>query len=80
MRRKSTIGCSVTIMKTGESYDDLAKGLEDICTEAKNLEALTIGEKVYRIQFFLGGDLQFLAVSKLLMPTMRVYGVNVRKF
>ena len=53
---------SVAIMKTGESYDDLAKGLEDICTEAKDLEVLTIGEKVYRIQFFLGGDLKFLAI------------------
>ena len=53
---------SVAIMKTGESYDDLAKGIEDICTEAKDLEVLTTGEKVYRIQFFLVGDLKFLAI------------------
>ena len=53
---------SLAILQTGESYDDLAKGLEDICTEAKDLEVLTVGEKVYRIQFFLGGDLKFLAI------------------
>ena len=53
---------SLAILQTGESYNDLAKGLEDICTEAKDLEVLTVGEKVNRIQFFLGGDLKFLAI------------------
>ena len=33
-------------------WSHLAKGLLDICTEAKYLEALTVGEKVHGIQFF----------------------------
>jgi len=53
---------SVAILKIDESYEDLAKGLEDICSEAKDLEVLTVDGKVYKIQFFLGGDLKFLAL------------------
>ncbi len=31
-------------------------------TEAIDLEVLTVGDSVYKIQFFLGGDMKFLAV------------------
>ena len=44
-----------------EKYEKLVAGLEDICTEAKDLEVITVREKVYKIQFLLG-DLKFLAV------------------
>ena len=37
-------------------------GLEDICAEAKDLESLTIKDKVYNVQFFQDGDWKFLAV------------------
>lgn len=53
---------SLAILQTSESYDDLANGLQDICNEAKDIQVLAVGEKVYRIQFFLGGDLKFLAL------------------
>ena len=53
---------SIAIVKTGESYDDLANALQDICREAKDLEVLTVDDKVYKLQFFLGGDLKFLAI------------------
>lgn len=53
---------SVAILKIGESYDDLAAGLQDICNEAKELEVVTVQDKVYAIKYFLGGDLKFLAM------------------
>ena len=49
-------------MKVSENYEDLAAGLEDVCVEAKSLEVLTVKDKVYKVQFFLGGDMKFLAV------------------
>ena len=36
--------------------------MQYIYSEAKNLEVITIQENVYSIQFFLGGDLKFLAM------------------
>lgn len=53
---------SLAIFKVAENYDDLAAALQDIISEAKDLELLTIEEKVYNIQFFLGGDWKFLAI------------------
>ena len=44
---------SLAILKVSEKYEELVAGLEDICTEAKDLEVITVREKVYKIQFFL---------------------------
>ena len=52
---------TVAILRTSEEYDKLVLGLEDICNEAKDIEMLTIEGTVYRILFFLGGDMKFLA-------------------
>ena len=51
---------TIAIMKVSETYDELVQGLEDICEEARDLQVITIGQKVYRIIFFLGGDWKFL--------------------
>ena len=53
---------SLSIMKISETYDNLAHGLEDICSEARDLEVLTLGGVTYTIVFFLGGDWKFLAM------------------
>ena len=53
---------SIAILKVSEKYEDLMAGLEDICAEAKDLESLTIKDKVYNVQFFQDGDWKFLAV------------------
>ena len=53
---------TVAILKVAEDYDDLAAGLEDIINEATDLEVLTVNEKVFKLQYFLGGDWKFLAV------------------
>ena len=52
---------SIAILRVSEKYEELKAGLEDIIEEAKDLEVLSIRDNVYSIQFFLGGDLKFLA-------------------
>ena len=37
---------SIAILKVSEKYEELVAGLEDICTEAKDLEVATIGDSV----------------------------------
>ena len=52
---------TIAIMKVSESYDELIKGLRDICQEARDLEMITVDERIFKITFFLGGDWKFLA-------------------
>ena len=52
---------TIAIMKVSESYDELVSGLTDICQEARDLDVITIDQKIYKITFFLGGDWKFLA-------------------
>ena len=42
---------SIVILKIEEPYNELALGLQDICSEAKDLEVVTIKDKVYNIKF-----------------------------
>ena len=63
-RAQSVLGNHViAILKIAESYEELLAGVQDICEEAKDLEVISIKEKVYKIIifWFLGGDLKFLA-------------------
>ena len=54
---------SIAILKVKESdYDELFYSLSDIIQEAKDLQCITVEESVFRIEYFLGGDLKFLAV------------------
>ena len=52
---------SIAILRVSEKYEDLASALEDIVSEAKDLEVVTVEERVYKIELFLGGDWKFLA-------------------
>ena len=45
-----------------ENYENLAATLEDICNEGKQLKSITIDDKSYEIETYLGGDLKFLAM------------------
>ena len=45
-----------------ENYDNLAAALEDICNEGKQLKSITINDKSYEIETYLGGDLKSLAM------------------
>ena len=61
-RAQSVLGNhTVAIMKVSETYDELVNGSQDICQEAGDLEVITVKGKVYKIQFYLGGDWKFLA-------------------
>lgn len=53
---------SVAIFKMAENYENLAAALEDICSEGKQLNSITIDDKSYDIETYLGGDLKFLAM------------------
>ena len=64
---------SVAIMQIEETYM-LAAGLQYICSEARDLEVITIEDKVYIIKFFLGGDLKFLALACGIEAANSVYG------
>ena len=46
----------LAIMKVSESYDELISGLKDICQEARDLDVITIDQKIYKITFFLGSS------------------------
>ena len=60
-RAQSPLGNHVVlILKISENYEELL-GLSDICEEAKDLEFVTIKDKVYKIVLYLGGDWKFLA-------------------
>ena len=54
---------SIAILKVSEKYEELQAGLKDICSEAKDIEVVTIEGQIYRVQFYLGGDLKFLALA-----------------
>ena len=53
---------SVAIFKMAETYENLAAALEDICNEGKEMRSITIDDKRYEIETYLGGDLKFLAM------------------
>lgn len=52
---------SITILKVKES--NYFHSLSDIIQGARDLQCITVEESVFRIQYFLGGDLKFLALS-----------------
>lgn len=52
---------TLAILKTSEKYEDLKAGLQEICTEAKNLKVITVDGRKFNVEYFLGGDMKFLA-------------------
>jgi len=52
----------VTIFKIPETYESLAAALEDIFKEGKQMKSITINDKSYEIETYLGVDLKFLAM------------------
>ena len=51
----------LAIFKTPESYGYLKKALEDIIKDVEQLSQIQVGDTVFSIQYFLGGDWKFLA-------------------
>ena len=53
---------TIAILKTGESYENLASGLADIAKEISTLKSIKIQDEEYTLEYFLGGNLKFLAL------------------
>lgn len=53
---------SLAILKVSESNDnELFCALTDIIKEARNLNCISVKDKVFKIDYYLGGDMKFLA-------------------
>lgn len=53
---------SIAILKVPEEYDSLEKALTDIVKEASELQSIEVNGHTHKIEYFLGGDLKFLAL------------------
>ena len=54
---------TLAIFKLQESeHQDLYDAMQDLVIEASNLKTVTINDKQYNIEYFLGGDMKFLAI------------------
>ena len=51
----------LAIIKTKENYDSIRMSLGDLKDEMENLKEITVNDKNYKIEYFLGGDWKFLA-------------------
>ena len=49
-------------MQIPEKYDSLATSLSNIVDEARDLTLITVDGITYPIQYYLGGDMKFLAI------------------
>ena len=52
----------LAIFKDPENYDSLARALSDIRNDVATLTEITVRETTFTIEYFLGGDMKFLAI------------------
>ena len=72
----------IAILKISENYEELLLGLKDICEEAKDLDVITIKDKVYKVIIFLGGEWNFwplFVAWKVQHQNLHASGVSVPK-
>ena len=53
----------VALINTTEDYDNLQEAVRDIEEEIKNTTSITVNDLTFEIEYFLGGDWKFLAMS-----------------
>ena len=53
----------IAIFKEPEDYESLEKCLSDILTEMSELSAIEVNGECYEVEYFLGGDMKFLAIA-----------------
>ena len=53
---KAVIHC-LAILKEPESYNSLVKCLSDIVKEVERLTSITIGDKTFEVEYYLGGGI-----------------------
>lgn len=54
---------SLAILKMPEDYDSLKKALVDLLKETSELKSMQVNGTTHRIEYFLGGDMKFLALA-----------------
>ena len=59
MRRENYV---LAVIKTTETYDNLRDNLADLQMEMSNLKEISANNCTYKTEYFLGGDLKFLAL------------------
>ena len=52
----------LAVIKTTETYDNLRDSLADLRMEMSNLKEISANNCTYKIEYFSGGDLKFLAL------------------
>ena len=52
----------LAVLKTTEIYDNLRDSVADLRMEMSNLKEISANSCTYKIEYFLGGDLKFLAL------------------
>ena len=53
----------VALINTTEDYNNLQEAVRDIEEEIKNTTSITVNDLTFEIEYFLGGDWKFLAIS-----------------
>ena len=73
---------SIALLKVSEKHEELQAGLEDIYSEAKDIEVVTIEDQVYKIQLYLGGNFKAFSISlctAFRVPTLSMHVCGVKQ-
>ncbi len=60
--RSATGNHTIAILQVPEKYDALSEALSDIAKEASELQSIELDGVSYAIEYFLGGDMKFIAL------------------
>ena len=65
---EGSLACSchknfLAVLKKSENYESLQNGLSDIRAEVKDLETIEQNGIQFKLVYYLGGDLNFLAIA-----------------
>lgn len=56
-----------------EDYDELKVSLKELITSFEKLKKIQFEDKTYKIEYFLGGDLKFLALALGISAAMSIH-------
>ena len=63
----------IAVFKTKDDYVRIRDSLSDFRDEIRNLSSITCGDKIFQIEYFLGGDWKFLATVCSLGPANQFF-------
>ena len=68
------------IVKVSDKYELLKLALEDICHDVERLNEIKVKSEMFSIEYFLGGDLKFLAIAVGIDSARSKYASTVHAF